>query len=90
MKARARSRRPPRVTGGPKESDAKISGWKAEVFVPYAMLAPLQNVPPQPGTHWRANFYRCDYDDKKPTGWSWQRTGSSYHEYHKFGTLVFE
>lgn len=78
------------VVGGPKESGATITGWKAEVFVPYAVLAPLQNVPPQPGTQWRANFYRVDYDNDKPTGWSWRPVRSSYHEYQKFGTLVFE
>ncbi|MBN2593314.1 MAG: amidohydrolase family protein, partial [Sedimentisphaerales bacterium] len=42
------------VTGGLKQSGAKVTGWKAEVFVPYDLLKPLQNVPPQPGTRWRA------------------------------------
>ena len=55
------------VTGGPKQSGAHINGWKAEVFVPYDLLKPLQNVPPKPGTTWRANFYRVDYDGGKST-----------------------
>lgn len=78
------------VTGGPKHSGAEIRGWKAEVFVPYDLLKPLQNVPPQPGTRWRANFYRVDYDEGKGAGWDWARVGRSFHEFEKFGTLVFE
>jgi len=32
------------TVGGPKQSGAKVTGWKAEVFVPYDLLKPLQNV----------------------------------------------
>ena len=78
------------VVGGPKQSGASVAGWIAEVFVPYDLLKPLQNIPPRPGTRWRANFYRVDYDDGKITSWDWARVGSSFHEFDKFGTLVFE
>jgi len=78
------------VVGGSKQSGARVKGWKAEVFVPYDVLKPLQNVPPQPGTRWRANFYRVDYDDGKTTSWDWARVGSGFHEFDKFGTIVFE
>ncbi len=78
------------VTGGSKESGASITGWTAEVFVPYDLLKPLLNIPPKSGTKWRANFYRVDYDDGKSTGWDWARVGPSFHEFDKFGTLVFE
>ena len=78
------------VMGGPKRSGARVTGWKAEVFVPYELLKPLQNVPPHPGTRWRANFYRVDYDDGKSTAWDWARVGPSFHEFDKFGTLLFE
>jgi predicted TIM-barrel fold metal-dependent hydrolase len=78
------------VTGGSKQPGAKITGWKAEVFVPYELLKPLQNVPPQPGTRWRANFYRVDYDQGKTTSWDWARVGPGFHEFEKFGTLIFE
>jgi len=78
------------VTGGSKQSGAKVTGWKAEVFIPYDLLRPLQNVPPQPGTRWRANFYRVDYDEGKTTSWDWARVGSGFHEFDKFGTLIFE
>src|SRR4051812_37472122 len=53
------------VTGGPKQSQAAIEGWRAEFFIPYQLLRPLQNVPPKPGTTWRANFYRMDHDEGK-------------------------
>ena len=78
------------VTGGAKRSGARVTGWKAEVFVPYELLKPLQSVPPQPGTRWRANLYRVDYDDGRSTSWDWARVGPSFHEFDKFGTLVFE
>lgn len=78
------------VVGGPKQSGADVKGWKAEVFVPYDLLEPLQNVPPKPGTRWRANFYRVDYDDGKSTSWDWARVGRSFHDYNNFGTLIFE
>ncbi|MBN2270604.1 MAG: carbohydrate-binding family 9-like protein [Sedimentisphaerales bacterium] len=78
------------VLGGPKHPDASVTGWKAEVFVPYDLLRPLRNVPPKPKTQWRANFYRVDYDEGKTTSWDWARVGASFHEFEKFGTLVFE
>ena len=74
---------------GPKTSGASISGWRAEVFFPYALLRPLQNVPPKPGTRWRGNFYRMDYDEGKRTQWDWAPVGESFHEYEKFGDLIF-
>jgi hypothetical protein len=77
-------------SGGKAQSGETISGWTAEVFVPYALLKPLRNVPPQSGTRWRANFYRCDYDDGDSASWSWKPVDSSFHEYEKFGTIEFE
>jgi hypothetical protein len=75
--------------GGPKTPNAAIEGWRAEFFIPYTLLKPLQNVPPKVGTRWRANFYRVDYDDGKTTQWDWARVGESFHEFQKFGDLVF-
>jgi Carbohydrate family 9 binding domain-like len=76
------------VMGGPKQSRASIQGWRAEFFIPYTLLRPLQNVPPKPGTRWRANFYRMDHDGGRLTHWEWARVGS-FHEYQKFGELQF-
>ena len=78
------------VRGGEKQSGAAIEGWTAEVFVPFELLKPLQNVPPQAGTRWRANVYRVDYDGPRSTAWDWSRVGPSFHDYANFGTLVFE
>lgn len=78
------------AVGGDRKSGAVVRGWKAEVFIPFDLLTPLRNVPPKPGTRWRANFYRMDYDDGKSSSWDWARVGPSFHEYKKFGTLVFE
>ena len=85
-----KTRKATTVAGGPKQSGAKITGWKAEVFTPYDLLRPLGNVPPKPGTRWRANFYRVDYDGGRTTSWDWARVGAGFHEFRKFGTLVFE
>jgi hypothetical protein len=78
------------AVGGELKSGADVTGWKAEFFIPYDLLAPLRNVPPKAGTRWRANFYRMDYDGGKQSSWDWARVGASFHEYKKFGTLVFE
>ena len=75
--------------GGSKQSHAAIQGWRAEFFLPYTLLKPLQNVPPKPGTRWRANFYRMDHDEGKRTQWDWAPVGVSFHEYVKFGELLF-
>ena len=85
-----RTRKAVAVRGGPATSGARIAGWTAEVFVPYDLLRPLQNVPPRSGMRWRANFYRMDYDDGQRSSWDWARVGRGFHEFDKFGTLVFE
>ena len=76
--------------GGELKSGGQVTGWTAEVFIPYELLTPLQNVPPKAGSRWRANFYRMDYDDRKATSWDWAPVGPSFHEFKKFGTLIFD
>ena len=66
-----------------------ITSWTAEFFIPYSLLTPLNNVPPQKGTYWRANFYRIDYD-KGESSWVWQQVVKNFHDYELFGHLVFE
>jgi hypothetical protein len=85
-----RTRKATAALGGRREPNAAVEGWRAEVFVPYALLRPLQNVPPRRGTRWRANFYRMDYDGGKRTRWEWAPVGKSFHEIEKFGELIFE
>ena len=76
--------------GGEKKPGADVAGWSAEVFIPFELLNPLQNVPPKPGSHWRANFYRMDYDGGKQSQWEWSRVGPTFHDYQNFGTLIFD
>jgi len=78
------------VRGGEQKPHAEISGWTAEVFIPYLLFSPLANVPPETGTRWRANFYRVDYDEEIAKSWSWQLTERNFHDYLRFGTLLFE
>jgi hypothetical protein len=75
--------------GGQKKSMASVEGWKAEFFIPFSLMQPLIGGPPNSGEKWRANFYRIDYDSE-PTYYSWQKTAGSFHEYKKFGTIIFE
>ncbi len=64
-------------------------GWTAEFFIPYTLLTPLNNVPPVRGTKWRMNLYRIDYDNSD-NEWEWQPTTTTFHDYERFGTLVFD
>jgi hypothetical protein len=75
--------------GGDKASGSIVTGWIAEFFIPFKLLAPLSQVPPVSGTRWRANMYRIDYDNGA-AHFAWQKTNRSFHEYNKFGTFIFE
>ena len=72
------------------DATGNTTGWTGEFFIPYALLRPLQNVPPKKGTEWRANVYRIDYDEAESSYWSWQPVDKSFHEFLKYGTFVFE
>jgi len=73
-----------------KDGEGNIAGWMGEFFIPYALLRPLQNVPPMKGTKWRANIYRIDYDDVESTYWSWQPVDNNFHEFKRYGTFEFQ
>jgi hypothetical protein len=77
------------AVGGEKKSGAAVSGWMAEIFIPYRLLNPLPQVPPVAGTKWRANMYRVDYDNGT-SRFAWQKTNGTFHEYNNFGTFLFE
>ncbi|HZE97641.1 MAG TPA: carbohydrate-binding family 9-like protein [Planctomycetota bacterium] len=78
------------ATGGPKQAGATVEGWTAEFFIPYLLFKGINGVPPGPGTRWRANLYRMDYDDGHKTQWDWSPVGESFHEYRGFGVLLFD
>ena len=68
----------------------QITGWTAEFYIPYQLLTPLNNVPPKPGTQWRANMYRIDYDKEQPVWWAWQPIVNNFHDHQLFGTFEFK
>jgi hypothetical protein len=72
-----------------KNNGNRITGWTAEFFIPFTLLKPLTNVPAKKGTNWRANFYRIDYDNGS-TDWYWQAVQKTFHEYRKFGSIIFD
>jgi hypothetical protein len=78
------------VVGGKAAMGASIKSWTAELFFPYGIFDPLLNVPPVSGTVWHANFYRLDYDSGSMVKWSWAPIAHSFHEYKKFGSIIFE
>ena len=65
-------------------------GWMAEFFIPYRLLSPLNNVPPKRGSQWRINMYRIDYDNNDESYWAWQPVEKSFHEFRKFGVVIFD
>lgn len=85
-----RTRHGTSVEGGEKESGVTIAQWTAEIFMPYQLLHPANNIPPESGTTWRANLYRNDYDTGDRTRWEWQPVDGSNHALELYGTFVFE
>lgn len=77
------------VKNGEKKNGATIDLWTAEFFIPFKLLHPLNNIYPESGTTWRANFYRIDYDSGE-THWSWSPYEGNFHDYENFGVLRFE
>jgi hypothetical protein len=75
------------IQHGKEDKEAVIS-WTGEFYIPYELMKPMVQAPPEKGTRWRANFYRIDYD-KGPARWSWVPVKMSFHDYQRFGTLLF-
>lgn len=75
---------------GVQEDGAAIRSWSAELYFPYALLSPLERVPPQAGTVWNANFYRLDYDSGKMIKWAWSPVKKSFHEFTRYKEIRFE
>lgn len=71
------------------------TGWTVEMQIPWSAmkgrLAEMKNVPPQPGTEWRANMFRMDAPEKKAqqaSAWA-PPLVPDFHALDKFGTFVF-
>ena len=81
------------VRGGEKKPGAEIAGWTAEYFIPFALFRGLPGSPPKSGDAWRVNVYRIDYDlgPKEATQWAWNPdTGGNFHDFRRFGRMIFE
>lgn len=72
-----------------RNGNGKPQEWIAEFFIPYALLKPLKNVPPKPGTTWRINMYRIDHD-RGSTSWAWKPVRTNFHDYKSFGVIQFQ
>lgn len=79
-----------RVLGGEQRPGAVVTSWQAAVSIPYALLRGMAHVPPQPGTIWRGNVYRMDYDTGKCCQWALQPVSKgSFHQYIEFPEFHF-
>jgi hypothetical protein len=78
------------VDGGTAVAGATIQSWSAELYFPFELLRPLDNVPPARGTSWRANFCRLDYDTGRMIKWSWSPIQISFHEFRAYKTITFQ
>lgn len=62
--------------------------WMGEFYIPYELLKPLANVPPDMQTTWYMNFYRIDYDAGTAL-WAWKSVKGTFHQPEKFGSVTF-
>ena len=85
-----RTRHATTVRGGAQAPMATVEGWTTEFFIPFQLLSGVGNVPARPGSLWRANIYRIDYDAAQPAQWAWcPDTGTNFHNYQRFGVFEF-
>lgn len=71
------------------EQNNEMYKWTAELYFPFKLFIPLQNLDVKKGTYWNANFYRLDYDDTKMVKWAWSPIVKSFHEFEKYGVIQF-
>lgn len=75
------------------DRNEQLSCWNVEIAIPFAAFPEVPA--PQPGTLWRANFYRIDRpaSPDPPAFLAWSRTlevPANFHVPNRFGTLRFE
>jgi len=79
------------VRGGEQASGAEVAGWSAEWMIPFELMGGMVDVPPTPGSLWRGNVYRIDYDSGEPSHWALSpATGNNFHTLAGFATLRFD
>ncbi len=78
------------VRAGDKAPGARVEGWTAEMFIPWTLLRGLPNIPAAPSMRWRGNVYRIDHDGASATQWAWAPGIRAFHDYARFGEILFE
>lgn len=79
------------IRGGKKRGGAKVTGWSAELFIPFVLLEPLGNTPPKRGTLWHGNLCRIDRDHGHSTYWSLSaKTRNNFHDFRNFAPMRFD
>jgi len=79
------------VQGGEQVPGAMVRGWTAAFFIPYTLMKPVLSEPPKPGSTWKGNLYRIDYDhEQEETLWALFENSGNFHEYDRFGFFHFE
>jgi hypothetical protein len=78
------------VHGGPAENGASVSGWTMEIMIPFACIAHLSDVPPVAGDVWYGNVCRIDKGESGMHYLAWSLpSGKTFHDYARFGKLMF-
>ncbi|WP_426746877.1 carbohydrate-binding family 9-like protein [Myxococcus faecalis] len=81
-----------KVRGTLDDASDKDEGWSVEMRIPFAKLAEVPRVPPQPGDKWRFNLYRLEHHGRKTVegqAFSPLFVGD-FHALPRFGWLTFQ
>lgn len=82
-----------KVRGTLDDPNDQDQGWSAEMGIPYATLAEVPNIPPQPGDTWRFNLYRLEHLSRRTNieGQSFSPLFvGDFHHLPRFGLLKFQ
>ena len=78
------------VDGGKQEAGAAVKSWTAEIFIPFKLFKGLIDFPPRPGSCWRGNVCRMDFDAQPCAKWSLTpQADNGFHSFKEFGILQF-
>lgn len=80
----------------PKLVDPEITEktmWQVSYKIPFSILEKYHNMyPPESGTVWKANFYKCGDDTSHPHWLTWsavERPQPDFHRPEYFGEIIF-
>lgn len=81
-----------KVNGTIDDPDDTDKGWTVEMRIPFARLAAVPHLPPQPNDRWRFNLYRLEHLHRKQVeGQAFSPLfQGDFHNLPRFGWLVFE